>query len=235
VAQLTRKDLKHDKFAEKVGTGFEFLTEHSSETKKYAAIGLAVVVLIVAFVIYRNHAATVRTEDMAAALKIDAATVGSTPQPPNMNYATQDEKDKAWNKAFTDLASKYHGTDEGSIAQIRLAGAAADKGNIAEAERLYKDVVDSGSKEYASLARISLAQAYAGDGKIKEAQELLQYVIDHPTAVVSKEEATIEMATLIAKSNPAEARKMLQPLSTSTRTAISRAAINELGKIPQTN
>jgi hypothetical protein len=35
--------------------------------------------------------------------------------------------------------------------------------------------------------------------------------------------------------NPAEARKLLQPLTTSTRPPISRAAIDEMGKLPQAN
>ena len=67
-----------------------------------------------------------------------------------------------------------------------------------------------------------------------EAQDLVQHLIDHPTALVSKEAATIEMADILMRSNPAEAKKLLQPLSTSTRPAVSRAAIDEIGRLPAT-
>ena len=43
--RLTRKDLKHDKFAEEVGQGVEFLAEHKGDVKKYGIVA-AVVVLV---------------------------------------------------------------------------------------------------------------------------------------------------------------------------------------------
>ena len=43
--RYTRKNLKTDKFAQEVTHGFEFLSEHSTDVKRYAAIALAVLVL----------------------------------------------------------------------------------------------------------------------------------------------------------------------------------------------
>jgi len=48
---------------------------------------------------------------------------------------------------------------------------------------------------------------------------------------VSKEQATLELAQVVAKRNPAEARKLLEPLSASPRSAVSRAAVSALGTI----
>ena len=48
---------------------------------------------------------------------------------------------------------------------------------------------------------------------------------------VSKEQATLELAQVIAKKDPAEARKLLEPLSASQRSAVSRAAVAEMGTI----
>lgn len=121
------------------------------------------------------------------------------------------------------------------MAGIYLASAQADKGNLPEAEKIYKDIVDSAPEAYASLARVSLAQIYAAEGKSEQAKSLLQYAIDHPTSLISKDEATLEMGKALAAVDPAQARKLLQPLSTSPRSAVSRAAIDELGKIPQAN
>lgn len=230
----TRKNIKSDKFAEEVEHTFAFLTSHTAETKRYAAIGLAVILVAGGIYYYVRHQAGVREEALAAAIKIDNAVISTTPQPPNLNFATQEEKDKARAKALTDLTTKYHGTSEGSVAGMFLAADEADKSNYAQAEKLYRDVADSAPSEYASLARVSLAQVLAAQGKTADAEKLMNNLIDHPTAMVSKEQATLQLAQILIPTDPAKARKLLQPLTTS-RTAISKAAIDEMGKVPQTN
>ncbi|HEY4363283.1 MAG TPA: tetratricopeptide repeat protein [Bryobacteraceae bacterium] len=230
----TRKDLKTDPLAQELGETVEFISAHKSETVRYGAIALAAIVIIGGTYIYMRHQATVRQEALADAMKLNNAVVSPTPQPPNINFATQAELDKAWTKAFTDVATNYHGHEEGAIAQIYLAAKQSDKGNLPEAEKMYKDVMDSAPKEYSAWARISLAQVYASEGKIQDARALLDYLVAHPTDTISKEQATIELAEILTKSNPAEARKLLQPLATS-RTAVSRTAIDLIGRLPQAN
>jgi predicted negative regulator of RcsB-dependent stress response len=234
VDRKTRKNIKTDKFAEEVGHTFEFLTSHTAETKRYVAIGLAVLLVAGGIYYYVRHQAGVREEALAAFIKIDNASISTTPQPPNLNFATQEEKDKARSKALNDLKTKYHGTQEGSIAGMFLAADEVDKSNYAQAEKLYRDVMDSAPSEYSSLARVSLAQVLAAQGKTAEAEKLMNNLIDHPTAMVSKEQATLQLAQILIPTDPAKARKLLQPLTTA-RTAISKAAIDEMGKVPQTN
>jgi hypothetical protein len=55
--------------------------------------------------------------------------------------------------------------------------------------------------------------------------QLIQSVIDHPSVIVSKETAILAMADLIKTSDPQRARKLVEPLRTSTRSAVSKAAI----------
>ena len=69
-------------------------------------------------------------------------------------------------------------------------------------------------------------------GKTDDAEKLLRQLIDKPTMFVSKEQATLDLAQVLAKKNPAEARKLLEPLSASPRTAVSRAAVAAMGTIP---
>lgn len=229
-----RQALKSDKFAEEVGQTIGFLSEHRSQVKLYGGIAAAVLVLVAAYYFYSNHAAGVRQEALAAALKVDDATVGAQAQPPLMNFPTQEAKDKARTQAFADIASKYSGSQEAAVAQMYLAAALADKGQLAEAEKAYKNVADSAPSAYASVAKVALADVYAGQGKVAEAEKIFRDLMDHPTPFVSKEEATIHLAQAIAKTKPADARKMLEPLRTS-RSAVSRAAISTLGSIPQSN
>jgi predicted negative regulator of RcsB-dependent stress response len=234
VDRQTRKDLKTDKFAVEAGHMFEFLTEHPDDVKRYAAIAIAVVILGAGIYFYRNHQTTAREEALAQAMKVDDAVVSNNPVPPNITFKTQEEKDQAWNKAFSDLASKYRGSREGAIGAIYLASKAADKGNLPEAEKLYKEVVDSAPSDFGSMASLSLAQVYAAEGKPADAEKLLRDLVKNPTTLVSKEEASIELAAVLSKTNPTEARKVLEPLRIG-RSAVSRAAVTMLGNLPQNN
>jgi len=230
----TRKQLKGDKFAQEVGHTFEFVTEHRDEIVRYGAIAAAVLLIAGGVYFYQRHTVSVREEALAQALRIEDAKISATPQPPNMTFATEQEQQSAWNKAFTDLATKYRGTQEGAIAGLYLGDRLVEKGSVDAGIKVLKEVADSAPKDYAALAKIALAQAYAGQGKIDEAKKLMQDVSDHPTYLVSKELALIELADMLARTDPAAARKILDPLRTA-RTAVSRAAITAMGRVPQAN
>jgi predicted negative regulator of RcsB-dependent stress response len=234
VDRLSRKELKTDKFVEETGHIFEFLTDHPEQLKIYGGIALAVILLAGGIYFYRSHQATAREEALAQAMRIDNGVVNNTPVPPNLTFKTQQEKDAARTKAFTELATKYHGSREGAIGGIYLASTAADNGDLASAEKQYRDVVDSAPSDFASVATVSLAQILYSEGKHDEAEKLLRDLIKNPTVLVSKEQATIELAALIAKSKPAEARALLDPLKMG-RNAVSRQAIQMLGQLPQNN
>jgi len=231
VNRLTRKQLKGDKFAQEVGATVSWVDHNKDLLIRYGAIALVVVLLGGGIYFFVRHRSEVREEALSQALRIDLATVAAPqPAPGTLNYATQQEKDKARVKAFTDLSVEYHGSQEGSIAEMYMASDAADKGDLINAERLYKDVVDSAPKDFAAMARLSLAQVYAAENKTDEAEKLLRYAVAHPTMTVSKEEASIHLAKLIGCSQPDEARKILDPLRM-VRTSVSRAAVTTLGEL----
>jgi predicted negative regulator of RcsB-dependent stress response len=232
VDRKTRKNLKSDKFAEEVTSIWDWTGEHKDVVIRYGSIGLAAVLIVLGIIFFFRYQSNAREQALAAALRIDNAQVGPNPPPGMLNYNTQQEKDAAWEKAFTDVATKYHGTEEGSIAEMYLAAAANDKGNQAEAERRYKDIMDSAPKPIASMAGMALSQVYLAEGKNAEAEKLLRDYQAHPTTTVSKDEATIELAYAVARTNKQEAIKMLEPLRAS-RTNVSRAAVQALGDIEQ--
>ena len=231
--RLTRKDLKTDKFAQEVGHTVEFVSEHRSQVIRYGALALVVVAIIAGYLIYSRHQATLREDLLSKAMRIDDAVVSATPQPPLLNFATAEEKEKARIAAYTELSTKYPGTQEGAMAQMVLASVQIEKGQIDQAEKIYKEVADSAPAPFASVAKVSLAEIYSSQGKTADAEKLLRDLIANPTTFVSKESATLALAELLAKSKPEEARKMLEPLSNSPRSAISRAAVSQLGKLTQ--
>ena len=229
----TRKDLKTDKFAEDVVDVFGWASAHKTEVVRYAAAVLAVVLILVGVTYYNRSQATARQEALAKALRVDEATTGTAIEPTSLHFDTEAEKAKARTQAFTELSTKHSGTQEGAIADMYLASYAVDSGNQEEAERRYKRVVDDGPKPYASLARIALSQIYVSEGKMADAEKVLRDAIANPTATVSKEQAQLALGELLSNSNPTEAHKLLDPLRTSARGTISRAAILASAKIGQ--
>jgi predicted negative regulator of RcsB-dependent stress response len=235
VARLTRKELKSDKFALEVQHSVEFVTEHRQQLIRWGGIGGAVVVLVLAVFLYRNHMHNVRQEALHHAIQIQNAAIGnpSSASPYAIMYTTDEDRQKAAVQAFTDLAAKYPGTDEGTIGEFFLGTNAADQGKIAEAEKRFKLVVNSSNQNYSSMAKLSLAQVYASEGKLADGEKLIQSIIDHPTALVSKESAQLALGELLLKSDPARARKLIEPLRGSARANISKAAIDAIAELPQ--
>src|SRR5438874_5488514 len=112
---------------------------------------------------YNRYQAGLRQDALAKALRIDDATAGTANTEGSLHFNTEEEKSKAREQAFSDVAARYSGTQEGAISQMYLAGWAVDKGDLAGAEKRFKMVVDDAPKAYAALARLALAQVYASE------------------------------------------------------------------------
>ncbi len=231
--KVTRKELKTDRFALEVEHSVDYVSGHRGQIIKWGAIGLAAVALIVGFFWYRTYQHDARQELLSQALQMQNVQPGPAQNEYTISFPSQTDKDQAVNKAFSEVLAKYPGSDEAMIAQFYLAAQAADKGDLTQAQKRFQDVVDNGPKDYASLAKLSLATIYQSQGKVADGEKLVRSVMDNPTTLVSKEQATIALARLVAPSNPQEARKLLEPLRASTRGAISRAALTALSDLPQ--
>jgi predicted negative regulator of RcsB-dependent stress response len=230
VDRAHRRELKHDKFVEQVGHSVEYATEHKDQLLKVGGAALVVVVALAGWYFYSNYQKGVRQQALREAMRIQGAQIGPQQNEFVVMFPTQAEKDKAVEKAFSDIAGKYSGSEEGAMAKYFLGIAAADKGKLADAEKHFKVVADSAKDVYSSQAKLSLAQIYEATGRTADAEKILRSVIDDPTILVSKEQATIALARVLAKSKPADARKLLEPLR-SERGPVSRAALSALGEM----
>lgn len=230
MARLTRKDLKTDKFALEVGHTVDFFEHHRKEAFRYGGAVLVVAVIVLAASLYRNHRHDARQEALANAILAQEAPVGGGSPGTPLQFATQDAKSAEATKRFTELIAKHSGSDEATISEYYLAAIASDAGKIAEAEKRYQSVVDNGDAKYGSLAKMALAQLYFVDGHDAQGEQILRDLMVNPTIFISKESATIALARGIARTKPAEARKLVEPLRTS-RSAVSQAAINLFGEL----
>jgi len=232
--KFTRKELKTDKFAEEVKHSVAFVTSHSRQTLIYAGAGLAMVLAIAGGYYYRQHQHTLRQQALAQALSIHEAVVGppAAPDDPRPTYPTKEAKEAAEDKAFQDLIKAFPGSNEAAAAHFHLAMPKADAGKFDEAEKHLKAAAEAGDKEFASSANFTLAQLLAGQGKYAEAEKLLRALMGSPTTLVSKVQATIELARVLGKTKPDEARKLLEPLQKDKNAVIARNAVAVMGELP---
>lgn len=229
--RFTRKELKKDAFAREVGHTVAFLEKHRRRATLVGAAALALVVLAAGYHYYGKRQHALRQQELHAAMQIQDARVGARTGP-FLTFPTQEEKNKAAMKAFSELAAKFPGSDEAIIARYYLGTNAADQGNLDEAARAFGEVAESGNEEYASLAKLALAHVYDAQGKTAEAEKLLRSLIEKPTIFVTKAQASIELARMLADTKPEEARKLLEPLRTEPG-AVSRAALTALSELPK--
>lgn len=229
--RITRKELKTDKFAVEVEHTVDFVTQHRRLLIVYGSIAVAVAVIFTGLFFYtrREHAA--RQMALADAIQIQETPVGATNPILSVTFQTEDAKRAAAIKAFSEVAAKYSGSNEAAVAKYYLGAIAMEQSKLQEGEKFFQQAADTGDKNYASLARLSLAQVYVSEKRVPDAEKILRDLINHPTALVSKAQATIELAKVIAPTNLAEAKKLLDPLKAQTG-AISQAALGALGDQP---
>lgn len=229
----TRKELKTDKFAQEIGHTVQFLAGHKKQVKLYGGIALAVLIAAAGYWTYSNRQAAARAKALADAMRVADAVISATPQPPLLNFPTQEEKDKALLEAYSKVAENYPGTQEGAIAQLYVAAAKNDKGEAEEAIRLYREAAATAPKEYRRVALLSLGELLAGQGQNEEAEKILKALSEEDSsALVSKEAALLAYGRVLAKRDPEAARKILEPLRDVPRVAVSSAAVTAIATLP---
>lgn len=233
--RTTRHDLKSDKFVQEVAHSVEFFEQHRGAIIRYGAIVLALVIAGAGVFYYMKARKVARIAELWAAMDVYNAVIGPDDMGGRMKvYPTEQARQEAIKKEFNGLISRHSGSEEAGIASYLLGVNAADQGNLAEARKHLSDALKDGGKEYGSLAKLALAGVAKSEGKEAEAETLLRDLLNNPTTFVSKDQASIELAALLASTKPDEARKLLEPLrtdnSTAGRTAIAMLADLSKGK-----
>jgi predicted negative regulator of RcsB-dependent stress response len=226
VDRHSRQELKTDKFVEEVGQTVHFLDAHRKQVYLYGVIAVVVLALGVGGYYYSKVRRNERQEAFFQAMLTENATVSSEARPNATRwFHTDAEKEAAVRKEFGDIIKKYSGSREAYASSYMLGVFAADQGNLQEAEAHLRRTAQEASDDYASMAKLALADILAAQGKEAEAEKLLRDLMAKPTLTVSKEQATMNLAHIIARTRKDEARKLLEPLRGQVG-PVSRAAIS---------
>jgi tetratricopeptide (TPR) repeat protein len=224
---LTRHDLKeqlqHDTFTDNVDLAIDYVASHRRNVTRWAVIALAVLIAVgIGYAIYR-HQKTERDQALQAALAVVETPVGPQTDASGKTYTTQQAKDQAAIKAFSGVASKYKGSEQGDAAQYYLGGLQAEQGKYAEAEANFKAVAGS-SSQVSALAKVALAELYSGEGKTEQAVNIAEGLIKNPAPLVSKDQATVLLVSVLKNSDPKRAKQVADSLKNpSQRPEVQRA------------
>jgi len=118
---------------------------------------------------------------------------------------------EAARKQFQAIVDKYPHTRTADMAHYFLGVTASQLSDTAVAERNFKDVASSGSRDLSAISKFALASLYSQTNRTKEAVAIYQELINKPTASVSKVSAQLQLAELYHNSNqPLDAKRIYE-------------------------
>lgn len=190
-----RRDLKHDKFVDEIGS----LSTRARENQRLLftiGIGAVVVaVLVYGIFFYRSN----QEQKAQQALSTAIATIDSPLMPapgaepvPGAKFKTEAERTAAAEKQFKDVTTNFSGSDAADVASLYLARIQAGRGDVAGARaRLQQFISDNPKHILVNGARYSLYQLRIDNGEAAPVAQELQ-------AEISKSEPNLPVDALLA-------------------------------------
>ena len=179
-----RRDLKHDKFVDEIGS----LSTRARENQRLllTITAAVVIVAILAYGIYFYRSTREQKGQQALAKAIETIESPLLPAPgaqpaPDAKFKTAAERTAAAERQFKDVEASYGGTDAADVGSLYLARMAADKGDLASARtRLQKFVSDHPKDLLVTGARYSLYRLRIDNGEAPQVAQELQAEISKP-------------------------------------------------------
>ena len=175
-----RQHLKHNEVADLVSRFKETMDTAGPSIGRAALAALAVLLVVGGFFGWRSYAATKSQGLLAEALTVDQAPIVPPPAPaqpgqpapqapPAGSFPTEQARREAALAKFVAAADAYPSTDAGRMARYRAASLYAEMGKLAEAEREFKAVSDSGAGSSPRWRSLGLADIQVRQGQFDPA------------------------------------------------------------------
>ncbi|WP_245782074.1 tetratricopeptide repeat protein [Granulicella pectinivorans] len=217
VDQQTKAALKQDNFIEVTGTSIHWANENRRSVITTSVILLVVVLIAVGSVTIYNRRSEAAATDFGAAMQAyqtPLAAPGQQVPPGTKTYSSVNERAKAANELFNQVADKYSMTPSGKLAHYFSGLTYMEEGQNQSAEDALKSVANGWNKDLGGLAKLSLAQLYHQTGRDQLAVDTYNDLVAKPTSTVPSGIAQLQLAELYqAENKPAEARKIYAQLS----------------------
>ncbi len=210
---ISRKELKHDEFREKLSHGAAAVVSHQQQVWLYGAILVVVLLGVFGYRYYMQRQSARASVELADAMKIYDArirAVNEPAQPGELTYV--DEKNKFSDAAqkFAQVAGRYSRTQPGRVARYYDALTLEQLERYADSEKDFKTLESSGDEGFAALADFQLAQIYDKTNRGPQAVQVYQKLADKPSMFVPKPIVLLALADHYSQSDPAQATKYYQ-------------------------
>jgi TolA-binding protein len=214
-----RRDLKHDKFVDEMGS----LSTRARENQRLLLlITCAVVTLaVLGYGIYfwRSSRETKGQEALGKAIETIESQLMPPPgsQPiPNAKFKTDADRQAAAEKQFKDVEAKYSGTDAADVAGLYLARLEALHGNTASARKRLQHFVDEHPKHLlVGGARYSLYQLRIDAGEAPQVAQELQAQIGKSDSILPSDTLLVLLAHAYdAQGNADKSKETYRRIST---------------------
>jgi TolA-binding protein len=190
-----RRDLKHDKFVDEIGSLSTRARENQRLLLTITASAVIIAILAYGIYFYRSNREQKGQQALSKAIETIESPLlpaaGAQPTP-GAKFKTTADRTAAAEKLFKDVEANYGGTDAADIASLYLARIASDKGDLASARtRLQKFIAEHPKHLLVAGARYSLYRLRIDNGEAQQVGQELQ-------AEVSKPEPVLPADTLLA-------------------------------------
>ena len=185
--QQTKAALKNDQFLNTTEHGIEWANENRRQVIITGSAILAAILIVIACgAIYHSRSEAASTAFGAAmqAYQTPLASPGQQVPPGVKTYATVNDRAKAANELFNQVADKYSMTPDGKVARYFAGLTYLEEGQNQSAEDTLKKVASGWNKDLAALAKLSLAQLYRQTGRDAQAIDLYNELTAKPTTTV---------------------------------------------------
>jgi len=190
-----RRNLKHDKFIDEVGTWSTKAKENQRLLLTITASALIIAILGYGIYFYRSNHEQKAQQALSTAIETIESPLlpapGAAPVP-DAKFKTDADRNAAAEKQFKDVEAKFSGTDAADVASLYLARIDAAKGDIASARtRLQKFVNDNPKGVLVAGARYSLYRLRIDNGEAPQVAQELQ-------AEMSKSDSSLPPDSILA-------------------------------------
>lgn len=213
VARLTRKELKTDRFVEKVTAIIDEVMGRRQEVTRYGIIAAIVLALILGGSAWYRSQAKSRRAAFDALLRVMESPVAAAGESGGTAHATQVDKEKAVTAALDEFTKAHAGTNEEALARYFIASNDVSDGKLDKALSEVEVAIKDGNSDTSAIARFLKGNILASRGKDDEAEKIYRDLLKGSSSgFLTKAEVTVALAKLIAKKNPDEAVKLLEPM-----------------------
>ena len=224
MARISRKELKHDRFAEEVGQSVVFVSSHR---RPLLWGGGGAVLLLIGLLTWTGYREANRLEANAALKRgIDMfhGKVDAEQQPGAFTFPTTSARFRDTREQFEKIMADHPGGEAAIAAGYYLALLDVEQEKHDEARTRLEGLVKGDEGEYAALARLALAGLYAQAEQPEQASRHYKHLIDNPTRLVPKQRSQLAYAHFLADNDPESAKTVLDEVSGAPGPASAAAA-----------